>query len=128
MAPPVLRKVDSMMYKVKDMAVSEAFYTEVMVLTKVWEDADQGMMGFLLKDSDSEIVLHTRDDLPPFSYNYLVDNVQKFCDEHRRKDYKIAFGPIKVRSGSYAVLFDPDGNRIPIIDLTEFGGVPRYDR
>ena len=128
MPTPALRKVDSIMYKVKDLAISEAFYTDVMGMTKVWEDADQGMMGFLLKDSDSEIVLHTRDDLPPFSYNYLVDNVKQFCDEHRRKDYKIAFGPIKVRSGSYAVLVDPDGNRIPIIDLTEFGGVPRYDR
>ena len=128
MPATVLRKVDSMMYKVKDMAISEAFYTEVMGLTKVWEDTELGMMGFLLRDSDSEIVLHTRDDLPPFSYNYLVDHVQQFCDEHRRKDYKIAFGPIKVRSGSYAVLVDPDGNRIPIIDLTEFGGVPRYER
>lgn len=123
-----LRKVDSIMYKVKDLSVSEVFYTDVMGLTKVWEDTDRGMVGFLLKDSDSEVVLHTRDDIPPFSYNYLVDNVRKFCDEHRRLGYTIAFGPIAVRSGSYAVLVDPDGNRIPIIDLTEFGGVPRYDR
>ena len=128
MPTPALRKVDSIMYKVKDLAISEAFYTDVMGMTKVCEDTDRGMMGFLLKDSDSEVVIHTSNELPPFSYNFLVDNVRQFCNEHRRRDYKIAFGPIKVRSGHYAVLVDPDGNRIPIIDLTEFGGVPRYDR
>ena len=128
MPTPALRKVGSIMYTVKDLAISEAFSTDVMGMTKVWEDTDRGMMGFLLKDSDSEVVIHTSDELPPFSYNFLVDNVRQFCDEHRRRDYKIAFGPIKVRSGNYAVLVDPDGNRIPIIDLTEFGGVPRYDR
>ena len=30
MPTPALRKVDSIMYKVKDLAISEAFYTDVM--------------------------------------------------------------------------------------------------
>ena len=128
MPNPALRKVDSIMYLVSDLGRAEAFYRDVMGLTKVWEDADRSMIGFLLQDSDSEVIIHTRDDIPPFSYSFLVENVRKFCDEHRRQGYAIAFGPIAVRSGSYAVLTDPDGNQIPIIDLTEFGGVPRYDR
>jgi len=36
-------------------------------------------------------------------------------------------GPFDIRRGKYAVLEDLDGNRVDVIDLTGFGGKPRYD-
>jgi len=36
--------------------------------------------------------------------------------------------PFEVWCGTYAVLADPDGNRINLVDLTKFGWEPRYDR
>ena len=114
------------MYRVKDLEVGERFYTEVLGLKKVWEDKERKMIGFQLDQSDAEIVIHANPDLGDFEFSYLVENVEEFIKEHAGK-IKIAFGPIDVRTGKYAVLEDPDGNQIPIIDLVKFGGKPRYD-
>jgi len=56
-----------------------------------------------------------------------VRNVEKFCDENKKKGYRIVKEPLEVRCGKYAVLADLDGNELPIIDLTKFGNKPRYN-
>mgnify|MGYP001580647397 FL=1 len=121
-----LLKVDNIMYRVKDLKEGERFYIEILGLKKVWEDAERKMIGFQLNESDAEIVIHANPDLGDFEFSYLVENVEEFIKE-REGRMKVSFGPIDVRTGRYAVLEDPDGNQIPIIDLTSFGGKPRYD-
>lgn len=121
-----LLKIDNIMHRVSDLEKSEAFYRNVLGLRKVWEDKDAKMIGLTFAQSDSEIVIHTNADIPEFDYSYLVDNVETFCEEYRRAGHKLVLEPIDVRPGKYAVLADPDGNKIPIIDLTKFGGKPRY--
>ena len=39
----------------------------------------------------------------------------------------VAQKPFDVRCGKFAVLVDPDGNELPIIDLTRFCEEPKYD-
>lgn len=39
-------KIDNIMYRVADLAVSEKFYTEVLGLKKTWEDRERKMIGF----------------------------------------------------------------------------------
>ena len=114
------------MYRVKDLEEGKRFYGEVLGLKKVWEDRRRKMIGFKLDQSDSEIVIHANRDLGKFEFSYLVESVEKFIKEREGK-VKTSFGPIDVRTGKYAVLEDPDGNKSPIIDLTAFGGKPRYD-
>ena len=122
-----LLKVDNIMYRVKDLAEGEQFYAEVLGLKKVWEDKERKMIGFQLEQSDAEIVIHNDPNIPDFTFSYLVENVEEFIKEKQGQGLQLTFGPINVRTGKYALLEDPDGNQIPIIDLTAFGGQPRYD-
>jgi predicted enzyme related to lactoylglutathione lyase len=122
-----LLKIDNIMYRVSDLAKGEAFYAQILGLRKTWEDKERHMMGFTFADSDAEIVIHTNPSLPQFDYSYLVEDVESFCAEYRTQGYRVAVEPMDVRCGKYAMLSDPDGNTIPIIDLSKFGGKPRYD-
>ena len=122
-----LRKIDCIMYFVQDLDKAEKFYTEELGLKRVWRDDEYHMIGFVFPESDSEIVIHRDESLRNPDFSFLVDNVEDYCNSFKAKGYKILFGPIEVRPGKYAVLSDPDGNGIPIIDLTKFGGLPQYD-
>lgn len=122
-----LLKIDNIMYRVKNLERGERFYTEILGLKKVWEDKERKTIGFQLAQSDAEIVIHNDPNMPDFDFSYLVENVEEFIKEREGQGLKLNFGPIDVRTGRYAVLEDPDGNQIPIIDLTKFGGKPRYD-
>ena len=85
------------------------------------------LIGFLLPGNSSEIVIHNDPDLPNPSFSFLVRDVEKFCDDYKKKGYRLVKEPFEVRRGKFAVLADPDGNELPIIDLTKFGDKPRYD-
>ena len=122
-----LLKIDNIMYRVKDLEKAKEFYQDVLGLKKVWEDKDARMVGFMFDQSDSEVVIHANQEIPKFDYSYLVENVVEFCEGYKKRGYKPLLEPIDVRSGKYAVLQDDDGNEIPIIDLTKFGGKPRYN-
>lgn len=122
-----LLKIDNIMYRVSDLQKAESFYTDVLGLKKAWEDRDAKMIGFVFEQSDSEIVIHADPNLPKFDYSYLVENVASFCEDFKKQGNAVLVEPIDVRPGKYAILSDPDGNEIPIIDLTKFGGKPKYD-
>jgi len=124
---PGLRKIDSIMVKVSDLDSSARFYEEVMGLRRAWTDAENQMVGFLFPGNDSELVIHTGPGLDSPSYSFSVEDVVEFCERFREQGYAVLMEPFEVRCGMYAVLSDPDGNRINIIDLTKFGGEPKYD-
>ena len=122
-----LRKIDSIMMRVTDLDSSARFYEEVMGLRRAWTDAENQMVGFLFPGNNSELVIHTNSTLSSPSYSFSVDDVVEFCERFREQGYAVLMEPFEVRCGMYAVLADPDGNRINIIDLKKFGGEPRYD-
>ena len=122
-----LLKIDSIMFYVSSLEETAKFYVNVLGLKRVWTDQEQGMIGFSFQESDSEIVIHSDPSLPNPSFSFLVRNVEKFCDGYKKKGYRIVKEPFEVRCGKFVVLADPDGNELPIIDLTKFGGKPRYD-
>ena len=124
---PGLRKIDSIMMRVTDLEASARFYEKVMGLRRAWTDAENQMVGFLFPGNDSELVIHTGPGPDSPSYSFSVEDVVEFCERFRERGYAVLMEPFKVRCGMYAVLADPDGNRINIIDLTKFGGEPKYD-
>ena len=85
------------------------------------------MIGFAFDESDSEIVIHSDPKIPNPDFSFLVENVEQFCEEYRKKGYSLIREPFDVRCGKIAILADPDGNAIPIVDLTKFGNKPKYD-
>ena len=122
-----LRKIDNIMFRVKDLEASAKFYSEVLGLKQVWKDDEHQMIGFVFPESNSEIVIHTIPDIPNPDFSFLVDDVEEFVKEFRNKGYKVCKEPFDVRPGKFAVLSDLDGNLINIIDLTKFGNKPKYD-
>lgn len=122
-----LLKIDNIMYRVSDLEKARITYTQALGLTQVWEDKDRKMIGFKFPQSDAEIVIHNDPGLLEFDFSYLVENVEEFIVQATQHGLTVAFAPISVRTGKYAVLEDADKNKIPVIDLTAFGGVPRYD-
>jgi catechol 2,3-dioxygenase-like lactoylglutathione lyase family enzyme len=122
-----LLKIDNVMYRVSNLKKSEDFYTKILGLKKAWEDSVAKMIGFTFEHSDSEIVIHMNPNIPKGDFSYLVNDVVAFCNEVKNQGYNVLLEPIDVRPGKYAVLVDPDGNEIPIIDLTGFGGKPKND-
>jgi len=124
---PGLRKIDSVMVRVTDLDASARFYEEVMGLKRAWTDNAKQMVGFLFPGNDSELVIYTGPKLDSPSYSFSVEDVVEFCERFREQGYTVLMEPFEVRCGMYAVLADPDGNRINIIDLKKFGGEPRYD-
>ena len=122
-----LQKIDNILYRVSDLKKAEEFYSNVLGLKKAWHDAESQMMGFVFEQSDSEIVIHTNPHVPKFDFSYLVEDVVAFCIQAETNGATIIVKPLEVRSGKYAVVSDPDGNVIPVIDLTKFGGKAVYD-
>ncbi len=123
----MLLKIDSIMYRVTDLAEAEAFYTGALHLRRLWADSERNMIGLGLAESDAEVVIHTDPAIPSPDFSFLVADVESLCAEHERGGQRLILRPIEVRTGFFAILADPDGNPIPIIDLKKFGGKPRYD-
>ena len=122
-----LLKIDNIMFYVSNLEEAAKFYENVLGLKRVWTDKERRMLGFVFPESDSEIVIHNDSSIPNPSFSFLVKDVQKFCDEYQKKGYTVVREPFDVRCGRFAVLSDPDGNDLPIVDLTKFGNKPMYD-
>lgn len=121
-----LLKIDSIMYRVTDLENAAQFYENQLGLKRIWTDSERKMIGFALKEGDSEIVIHNDSSIPNPDFSFLVTDVVRLCEDFKKEGQQICLDPIDVRCGKFAILSDPDGNKIPIIDLTAFGGKPRY--
>jgi catechol 2,3-dioxygenase-like lactoylglutathione lyase family enzyme len=120
-------KIDNIMFYVKDLEKAADFYEKVLGLKRAWTDKKAKQIGFLLPGNDSELVIHSDKRIPNPAFSFLVKDVEDFCKEYAKKGHEVHLRPSEVRTGKFAVLKDPEGNEIPIIDLKKFGGKPRYD-
>lgn len=122
-----MRKVDAVLYYVEDIHTAAKFYEDTMGLNRGWTDDENQMIGFLFPGNDTELVLHTNKGLPSPNISYQVENVENFVADYKKKGYKVLLEPFDIRCGKCAILQDPYGNGIEIMDLTKFDGKPRFD-
>ena len=120
-----LKKIDAVLHRVGDIDEAIQFYVDVLGLRLGWRD--ESMAGLLFPGNDSELVLHIDDSLPNPNISFQVEDVDDFVEEYREKGYNVLVEPFDIRCGMCAVLSDPYGNGIEVMDLTKFGGVPRFD-
>ncbi|GAA2636215.1 VOC family protein [Paractinoplanes durhamensis] len=110
----MLRKIDCVMLRVDDLTTAAAFYTDALGLTELWRDDTSVGMGF--PETDAELVLHTMHLPPDCTVHYLVDDVaQAVADWPGRT----RMPPFEIAVGQCAILEDPFGNPICILDLTK---------
>jgi predicted enzyme related to lactoylglutathione lyase len=114
----MLRKIDCVMLYVEDVPAAMAYYTEVFGLRPAWWDDQSAGMAF--PETDAEIVLHCKPDLPsPAEVHYLVDDVLTAVDALAAKGCRILVTPFDVAIGKCAVIADPFGVRLCLLDMTK---------
>lgn len=112
---PVLRQVDAVTVPVPDLDSGIAFYGDHLGHHLLWRNDAVGQAGLSLPGSDTEIVLTTRQRYGP---TWLVDDVPTAVEEFRRGGGAVLGEPRDVPVGRVAVVEDPFGNALVLLDLS----------
>jgi lactoylglutathione lyase len=114
----MLKKIDCVMIHVADLEAATSYYSEVFGLRPLWRDELSVGLGF--PETDAEIVLHCNPDLPnPVDVHYLVDNVGEAIRLFREKGCQVLVEPFDIPIGQCAVIQDPFGTVLSILDITK---------
>jgi predicted enzyme related to lactoylglutathione lyase len=120
----MFKKIDCVMIRVDDVAAGEKFYSEVFGLRPLWREA--GSVGMGLPETDAEIVLHNSAEIPnKIEVHYLVDEVVAAVKVCAEKGCRVLMPPFNVLIGKCAVIQDPFGTAICLLDQTS-GKRPHY--
>jgi predicted enzyme related to lactoylglutathione lyase len=124
MVPSMFKKVDCVMIRVDDVDAAVKFYREVFGMKPLW--SDNGATGLGFPETDAEIVLHSNADIPhKVEVHYLVDDVEAAVSICAGKGCRIVEPPFDILIGKCAVISDPFGTTICILDATS-GRRPTY--
>ncbi|HEX2915464.1 MAG TPA: VOC family protein [Chloroflexia bacterium] len=114
----MLRKIDCVMIRVDDVEAAAAYYEKVFGLRQEW--SENGSTGLVFPESDAEIVLHSDPGLPsPVEVHYLVDDVVAAVEEYAASGCEMLVAPFDITIGKCAVIKDPFGTRLCILDMTK---------
>jgi lactoylglutathione lyase len=113
----VLKKIDCVMVRVDDLEAGVDFYTRTFGLRPRWRDEDSAGLG--MPETDAEIVLHTMDLPSEYGVHYLVDDVSDAVAEYVRSGCTVRVAPFDVAIGRCAVVTDPFGNPVCVLDLSK---------
>ena len=120
----MFKKIDCVMIRVDDVAAGEKFYSEVFGLKPLWREA--GSVGMALQETDAEIVLRNSTQIPNrVEVHYLVDDVVAAVKDYAEKGCRVLVPPFDVLIGKCAVIQDPFGTTICLLDQTS-GRRPHY--
>jgi len=115
MDPPLLRKVDAVTVAVPDLDAGLAFYGGVLGHPLLWRNDDIGQAAVALREGDTEIVLTTAHGYEP---NWLVDSADHAAAAVAAGGGRIISPPADIPVGRVAVVADPFGNVLVLVDLS----------
>ena len=118
----MLRKIDCVMVPVRALEEAAAFYARVFGLRRLWQD--EWSVGMAMPETDAEIVLHTMELPPEQNVYYLVDDVATAVATCRAGGCVVRTPPFDVAVGRCAVLEDPFGNAVCLLDLSKGRRLP----
>lgn len=114
----MLRKIDCVMIRTDDVEAAVRYYSDVFGLRVLWRD--ETSVGLGLPDTDAEIVLHCNPDIPnQVEVYYLVDDVISAVRALEQRGCHVLNGPFEIPIGQGAVITDPFGTRLCILDMTK---------
>jgi lactoylglutathione lyase len=106
------------MIKVDDIWKARDFYIRAFGMIPTWSDASS--VGLRFPESDAEIVLHRIAEIPArVDVTYLVDDVAVAIPYLQSEGCTIVEPPFDVVIGKCAVITDPFGTPMTIIDMTK---------
>lgn len=114
----MLRKVDCIMIRVPDVDVAAAYYARVFGLSPKW--SGDNMIGLVFPEPEAEIVLHSDAAIPSsVEVHYLVDDVVAAVTLFATEGCHVEVAPFDITVGKCAVIKDPFGTRLCLLDLTK---------
>ncbi len=111
-----MRKVDAVTIPVPDLDAGLAFYADALGHPLRWRNDDLGQAGLGLPESDTEIVLATGLRYEP---NWLVESADAAAARVREAGGKILHEPVDIPVGRLAVVADPFGSVLVLLDLSK---------
>jgi predicted enzyme related to lactoylglutathione lyase len=111
----ILRRVDAVTVPVPDLDAGLRYYGQALGHQLLWRNDAVGQAGLALSDGDSELVLTTRQNYEP---NWLVDSVDAAVELMTGRGGDLLTGPFDIPVGRVAVVGDPFGNTLVLVDLS----------
>jgi predicted enzyme related to lactoylglutathione lyase len=112
---PLLRLVDAITIPVPDLDAGLRFYGDRLGHELLWRNDAVGQAGLRLPDSATEIVLTTGLEYAP---SWLVTSLGEALDRISAAGGRVVDGPSDIPVGRLAVVVDPFGNRLVLLDLS----------
>jgi predicted enzyme related to lactoylglutathione lyase len=110
---PLLRGVDAVLVRVPSLEEGLAFYHDALGHQLLWRTDTMLALGFA--DSETELVLAL--DTGPET-DLLVESVEDAVARITHAGGTLVSGPDDIAVGKVAVVTDPFGNRLTLVDLT----------
>jgi predicted enzyme related to lactoylglutathione lyase len=111
----VLRGVDAVTIPVPDLDQGLQFYRDQLGHELVWRNDAEGQVGLRLPESPAELVLSTNLE---YTVNWLVGSVTKAVETIVAAGGKVILEPTRIPVGQLAVVNDPFGNALVLLDLS----------
>jgi predicted enzyme related to lactoylglutathione lyase len=115
-ATPLLQKIDAVTVPVPDLDAGLRFYHDALGHQLRWRNDQIGQAGLRLPDSDAEIVLTTRQAYEP---NWLVASADDAAAAIQAAGGHLVAEPFDIPVGRVAVVADPFGNTLVLLDLSK---------
>ena len=115
MSEPLLRQLDAVTVTVPDLDQGLAFYRDQLGHELLWRNDALGQAGLRLPESNTELVLSTTLAYAP---NWLVTSVDDAVDSLVAAGGRVISPPTPIPVGRVAVVADPFGNQLVLVDLS----------
>ena len=113
--PPLLRAVDAVMVPVPSLDEGLRFYRDQLGHELLWRNEHLGQAGLRLPESETELVLSTTHGYAP---NWLVTSVAEAVETVLAAGGRVVQEPTPIPVGQVAVVADPFGNPLVLLDLS----------
>ena len=110
-----LRKVDAVTVPVPSLDAGIRFYCDALAHELKWRNDAVGQAGLSLPDTDTELVLTTRQRYEP---DWLVDRLEDCIESFVRNGGQLVSEPATIPVGRVATVRDPFGNELVLIELS----------
>ena len=112
---PLLRKVDCLQIPVPDLEEGLAFYRDRLGHDLIWRT--ETAAGLRMPDTDAEIVIQT--ERAAFEVNLLVASADRAVMAIVEAGGRVVVPPFDIRIGRCAVVQDPWGNELILLDMSK---------
>ena len=115
MTEELIRKVDCVSLPVSNLDEALAFYRDRLDHQLIWRSSTAA--GLRMPDTDAELVVHTEP--RPQAAELLVSSVPRAVERFLAAGGTIASGPFEIPIGQCAVVLDPWGNALVLLDMSK---------